>query len=377
MRGPVRARHVTVPRIEEDALPHMSSGRTRQRLRAAALALLTVLGSASVVGVRSATACDVCSIYIGTTKQEQARGPFIAIAQQFTSFTTLQLDGEQIPNFDDEKIDSSITQFVLGYTVNPRLHFQFNVPLISRHFRRATLTGTETDDETGIGDVSLAGRYSLVQRVVPRSIINLDLMLGVKFPTGNTDRLGEESVEVEGEEADEGTTALRFDRHPGPKDLPRHDGPGGTISGVHGHDLTLGTGSFDAFVGASSFTTYRRAFFSGAIQYMVRTEGDFDYTFANDLQWEGGPGAYLLLNHNYTLALQAWFLGESKGKDTQAGVRLDDTAITALYLGPRLTFSYSTRSHADIGVAFPLIQNTTELQLVPDYRLRAAWVWHF
>jgi hypothetical protein len=141
--------------------------------------------------------------------------------------------------------------------------------------------------------------------------------------------------------------------------------------------LTLGTGSVDFLFGAGLFTNWKRAFFSGSVQYMVRHEGDYDYRYANDLQWEAGPGVYALLHHNYTLALQAEVTGESKGKDEQNDVKVDDTAVTALFLGPKIAFTYKTFTNAEIGFALPVIQNTTDLQIVPDYRLRAAWTWRF
>jgi hypothetical protein len=38
------------------------------------------------------------------------------------------------------------------------------------------------------------------------------------------------------------------------------------------------------------------------VQYAIRTEGDFEYQFADDLTWSGGPGAFLALNEQYTFS---------------------------------------------------------------------------
>jgi hypothetical protein len=330
-----------------------------------------------VAFVRPAAACDLCAIYTGTTMQEVLPGFSLSIAQQYTSFDTLQLDGDEIDNFDNERLQSSITQFVVGYTLNPRVQVGVSVPLISRHYRRTTPTGRESGDETGIGDIALLTRWALVQRMFDETLLNLDVTLGVKLPTGDTDRLGEETPPEPASVADAATDGKTDKARPDGAVQPRHSGPGGAISGVHGHDLTLGTGSVDFLFGASLFTNWKRAFFSGSVQYMVRHEGDYDYRYANDLQWEAGPGAYALLHHDYTLAVQAEVTGESKGKDEQNGVKVDDTAITALYVGPKLAFTYKTFTNAEIAFALPVIQNTTDLQIVPDYRLRAAWTWRF
>ena len=319
-----------------------------------------------LVGTAPARACDLCAIYTATTMQEIRRGPWLSISEQFTSFNTLELNDSEIGNFDNEWIQSSITQFVAGYTFTDRLSLQLNVPVISREFRRATLTGVERDSEEGIGDIALVGRYSLVRTAYARGVFNWDLMMGLKMPTGDTDRLGEETADPD--------AALVLDAD---ASRPAHDGPGGAISGVHGHDLTLGTGSWDLIVGTNLVATWRRAVLLMGMQYMVRTEGDFDYEYANDLQFQFAPGAYLLLGHEYTVALHARLSGESKGKDNQGEVKLDDTQITALELGPMVTFSYLDRLSGELGFSLPLFHNTTDLQIVSDYRIRAGLTWRF
>jgi hypothetical protein len=168
---------------------------------------------------------------------------------------------------------------------------------------------------------------------------------------------------------DPGTRGALTQHVPGEEDTP-----GG--SGIHGHDLALGSGSVDGIVGASLFWSWRRAFLRASGQYAVRREGRFDYRYANDLIWSCGPGAYLALRHDRTLALHAAFSGETKGKDTLAGTRLDDTAITSLYLGPGVSIAWRGLA-AELAAELPLRQNNTSLQIVPSFRLRGGLVWHF
>jgi hypothetical protein len=75
--------------------------------------------------------------------------------------------------------------------------------------------------------------------------------------------------------------------------------------------------------------------------------------------------------------LQAVLSGETKGNDTLAGVPADDTAVTMLYLGPRLTGTWGTSWSAELASDLPVLRNNTSLQVVPDYRIRAAAVWRF
>ena len=55
------------------------------------------------------------------------------------------------------------------------------------------------------------------------------------------------------------------------------------------------------------------------MQYAIRSEGSYQHQYANDWTWAGGPGVYLALKDNYTIALQAVISGESKGKDNLEG----------------------------------------------------------
>src|SRR5206468_1386334 len=156
---------------------------------------------------------------------------------------------------------------------------QFNLPVIYRSFKRPdSAGGIDRGTESGIGDVSLLGTFVPYRKVAENFTFNWSVLGGAKFPTGSSDRIKEELNEVEE--------------------------PVGPPSGIHGHDLTLGTGSFDGIVGTAIFTRWRRGFLSANLQYAIRSKGDFDYRFANDLTWMGVPGGYLAMNHAYTLALQ-------------------------------------------------------------------------
>jgi hypothetical protein len=183
------------------------------------------------------------------------------------------------------------------------------------------------------------------------------LLGGLKFPTGSTRRLHEEVDELAagGEESSSGLQP----------------------SGIHGHDLTLGSGSVDGLIGTGLFGRLDRFFFNANVQYTIRTKGDFDYEFANDLTWLGGPGAYIILHDRYTVALQLAVTGEYKGLDTFMGMKADDTGITSVYLGPQVNVSWTDKLSVEFGIDLPVLQDNTAFQSVPDYRIRAGLTWHF
>ena len=313
---------------------------------------LSVLALLFFSATLPAFACDVCAIYAATDAQGGfERGFYFAAAEQFTHFGTLQDDGHEVGNPTGQHLDSFITQAVVGFGFTDRFSLQANVPIIHRSFRRPEGFATNAGRVSGIGDASVLGKFLLVRRDKEDLSFNWNLLAGVKLPTGSASRLREETEEIEVEGAPE--------------------------SGIHGHDLALGSGSFDVITGMNVYLRYKRAFISAAAQYAIRTEGDFDYRYANDLTWEGGPGYYLALNEAYTVAVQANFSGETKGRDTFRGETAVDTGLTAVYLGPKLIATWKERISADVSVDLPLSINNTALQAVPDYRIQAAITWRF
>ena len=317
-------------------------------MRSIALSFLLAAGL-----TRSTLACDLCAIYSTTRAQgETGKGPFAGLAEQFTHFGTVQVDGEEVPNEADQHFESSISQVFAGYNFNDRVGLQFSLPVVYRSFKRPDgMGGIDRGNESGLGDVSLLGNLVVYSHRKKRSTVLLNLLGGVKFPTGSTSRMKEEFAEVED--------------------------PVGPVSGIHGHDLTLGSGSFDGILGATVYLRSGRFFLDSVVQYAIRSEGDFDYRFADDLTWAGGPGVLLVLREGFSLSLQAVVSGEHKGLDTFQGAEAEDTGVTAVYLGPQLNLTFSDKLGARVGADLPVSIDNTALQTVPDYRIRGGVTWRF
>ena len=302
-------------------------------------------------------ACDLCSVYSAMQARGEIDKGFLAgAAQQFTHYGTLQEDGHRIPNDLNQHLDSSISQLFAGYNFTDRFGAQVNVPIIYRSFQRADDSGgIERGSESGLGDVSLVANLLAFRKATKKFTFAWTLHGGVKFPTGSSDRLQEEVDEL---------TA---------PPLP----PGAPESGLHGHDLALGSGSVDGIVGTGLFARRQRLFFAANAQYAIRTKGDFDYQYANDLVWWGGPGVFLALTESYTVALQLNVSGETKARDTFQGMKAGDTGITSVFLGPQLSVTWGERFSAELSADLPVSIDNTALQIVPDYRVRAVVHWRF
>ena len=135
--------------------------------------------------------------------------------------------------------------------------------------------------------------------------------------------------------------------------------------------------SVDGILGTSLAWRHQRWFGVAAVQYMARTEGDFDYRYADEVTWEAQAGGYLLLEHEDSLSLALRVSGEKKGEDELDGEELDDTAIESIYLGPQVAFSHGRSFYTDLAVELPLRQENSGVQLVPDWRARAGLTWRF
>jgi hypothetical protein len=237
-----------------------------------------------VAGVAAVSGCDLCAVYNSTAARgESSRGFHVSLAEQFTHSATLQEEGSEIGDPARQYRDSSITTLAVGYNFHPRFGVTLNVPYIHRAFRRAEGFEIERGTESGLGDVAFVGRTVLLTKAEHEHSYSFNLLAGVELPTGDSDRLREERDEVE---------------------VP------GTLSGVHGNDLALGSGSFDGIVGAAGHAHWRRSFFTVDAQYFVRTRGDFGCRFGNELSVFAGPGVYVLFSEESTLGLQAGFTYE-------------------------------------------------------------------
>jgi hypothetical protein len=308
----------------------------RHRIWTIALLALLIARAPGVLG------CDLCAIYGAMEAQgSSGQGFFAGAAEQYTYFDTFQSNGHNAPNPDAEYLHSLISQAFVGYNFNERFGVQFNLPVIYRDYGKTGAHGSVT----GIGDVSLIGNVRIFETIGEHTSFRWTAAGGVKFPTGSTDKL-----------------------NPAEPDF---------ADGIGGHDLTLGTGSYDGLLGTGFYVSWHRAFLSGVMQYAIRTEGDFGYQFANDWIWYGGPGYYVVLDDKYTLAFQAVVSGESKGEDTINGVATDDTAITSVFLGPQISFSWSSRLSAQLAGDLPVSIVSSGEQIVPNFRIRAAVTWRF
>ncbi|PYL13840.1 MAG: hypothetical protein DMF46_09960, partial [Verrucomicrobia bacterium] len=297
--------------------------------------LLLIFISAGAIAGR---ACDLCGCYTPQLEAMSGMEPqsskswwngfYGAVGEQFTHFGTVLVDGREVANPTGQYENSSITQLVAGYQINSRFALQISVPLIYREFKRPEGFAIDRGTVSGLGDVSLLLRRVLFHYASPgrrtfqfedKTVVAIDLepdftasailLTGIKFPTGDSSRLEEEFHEIEI--------------------------PGAPVSGIHGHDLTLGTGSYDGIFGEQFSLRYKNIFLESNVQFTLRGDGAHQYHFANDLVWNAGPGYYFVRRRDMIVGLQFVTSGEHKDVDRFRGKKAEDTGITSVFLGPR------------------------------------------
>jgi hypothetical protein len=314
----------------------------------------------SILLTTTTQACDLCGCYISTLRaaRESDHGFQVSVAEQFTHFGSIRIDGHEVADPSGQYLDSSITQLVISQSfLQNRLQLQTNLLTIYRDYKRPEAGGIERGQESGVGDASLLASYEIFRHASGTSVFTTRLNGGIKFPTGDAHRISEEFSEGDDTEPAGGHS---------------HE----AVSGIHGHDLALGTGSYDGLFGGEIYSRVDRFFFEADAQFTLRGDGRYSYHFANDLTWSGGLGGYLLERPNASITLQAVVSGEYKDTDRFQGRVADDTGITAVYLGPKIVATYK-RVTAELGFDLPVLLDNTALQAVPDYRVRAAVSFHF
>lgn len=315
--------------------------------------LITTIATALLAGV--ASACDLCSGDLPSLDLEGRAGLRAGVSTQFTHFGTLQHDGHTASNPAGEELDSSITQFIIGYDFAHALGVQLGVPVIHRSFQRLHHGVLEDGSVSGVGDVSFLAHWAPIHIQRSDFLVTVRFFAGLSLPTGDSDRVLEEAAESghhgEGEGEEGGEEAA---------------------SGVHGHDLALGTGGVSGIFGVDARVQWKRLFTTMGIEAAVRLKGANDYKFADEMTWHGSLGAVLMEEKDFILALAAECNGSSKGQDVFRGVRATDTAATIVYLGPKLSATWQQRYHAEVGVEFPVLCESTGVQIVPDYRISAT-----
>ena len=336
-------------------------------------------------------ACETCgcSSLVGPVQTLYEPGWLIQVNGQYSSLTT-GMDGSMVlANAERQRLTSAITQFSAGYNFSQEWGVQLTLPYIARSYRRTAGDHLESGTLSGLGDATLAARFTPVSSFDEESSFVWNVQAGLKLPTGSAQALQEETGH-----ADHGDTTSELHTHAeavSPRaepDVRFHGGedhdedavdsvqapPPLSESLIGGHDLALGSGSVDGLLGTSLFWRQQSLFLNAGAQYLLRTRGSYGYQFGNAFLWNVSPGVLLVNDGQTLMGLQFNLSGENKRPDNVNGSIIDHTGMNALYAGPQF-FAAGGDLTLQTGLDLPLYQHTDGATLVPDYRIRFQLNW--
>lgn len=312
--------------------------------------ILAALLAVAMLPFSAALACDPCALYSVSRLHGHSSGSFsFAVSEQFTGYSRGKATPENSARDAEYTRGYSSTYFTLGYDFLEQLGVQLSLPLITRRFDKVEGYRTSTETDSGLGDTVLLGSYTFLNNVNTDWAVISGMFAGVKFPTGDSGNLGDLSAE-----------AAAIDRH--------HP-----ISGASGgRALTFGSGSYDYIAGLNLLTRHDRFVLLSDAQYTLRTEGDFDYEFADDFLFSAAAGYYFAADHDLSAAGLLAFSGEFKGKDHLAGELVKGSELSNLYLGPKLLFLIGSSLGLEAALDIRVSDEDSDAEIVPETRLRAS-----
>ncbi|MFT5125619.1 MAG: hypothetical protein ACI97B_004270 [Verrucomicrobiales bacterium] len=327
--------------------------------------ILTLLTIPAILFTAQTPACETCALYSPPGRSFLLQQPSDESFKLnlFTRYATLdnRLDGRHEMDNHGEEIESFIHQLSLGYVVSPKLKAQLSLPYLRRDFTFRDGDHLHHDDESGFGDLSVIGRYTLHESKRENGSLSVSLIGGLKTPTGDSDRLRSRHDHAEANtHMEEGHEEAAHEVE------ASHD-----ASAISGHDVTLGSGSWDLIGGIKTEFSQNDWILDGMVQYYWRTEGDHDYTFADDLYLSAHAGRIVYRQQNTAIGLRVGILGELRDADTQGGIALQHTQLDAWYADLTATLAHGAFL-GEAGVDLPLEQDSGATTLVPDARLRLS-----
>jgi len=231
---------------------------------------------------------------------------------------------------------------VLGYGVTSDLAVFGVLPYVDKSLDITSMGTRNTRDASGLGDMTLFGRYTIFKDNVPGRTFRIAPFAGVKLPTGEddkTDGLGRLPASVQ---AGSGST----------------DPFGGLVATYQTLNFEIDTqASYKVNTGANNFEFGDVARFDASLQYRLWPRS-----------FESGVPGFLYGVFEGNLIHQ--------NKNQSNGINDPNSGGTTLFLVPGLQY-VTKRWIAEGGVQVPVVQNLNGTSLEKDYVVRFGFRFNF
>lgn len=311
--------------------------------------LLAILVAAVGLGVTNALACDYCLISQGISPLLVQNGAGFKIAQRYTRLDNVYEGADKVdnPGVKEEYWATEVSGF---YGFSDRLLVLVNLPLRKTHGNGELAEGPggeleredTTGGATGVGDLSVLGRYTVFRHHTLDTSTLMAGILGLKFPTGSTSQ-----------HSDQGEY---LDSH-----------------------LQLGTGSTDLLLGVSANRVQGRFSVSANLLASITGEGDTGRTkhrFGNSLNYDV-TGKYRIAPTVVGASPNELFLslgvnGEYRKREKLDGDTVPDSGGHTIYLTPGIQYLAGIHWVFETTCQYAVYHDLNEAQLGENYRLFAS-----
>jgi hypothetical protein len=310
---------------------------------------VTLLGAAS-----GAHACEYCLISQGISPLQTQNGAGIKLAQRYTLLDSVYAGHHKVDN-PGVKEEYWTTELGAFYSFTDRFLMLLNVPLRKTKGDGELVEGPDgeperedsTGDATGLGDVSVLGRYTLFARHTLATSTLVAGVAGIKFSTGSTDQHNDQGEFL--------------DSH-----------------------LQLGTGSTDMLLGLSATHALGRYTLSANLLAAFPGKGetgDTSHKFGTSVNYDI-TGKYRLTPSVIGASSNQWFAslgvnGEYRRHEKLGGEKLDDTGGQTIYLTPGIQYVAGSHWVLEGAYQYAVFHDLNETQLGEDYKVFASVTYLF
>ena len=284
-------------------------------------------------------------VFSESARTEFFGGLGIRVFYEQTNKTQLLMDGDEVNDPDAPKVFVKSVPAAVVYGANPKLSLIAVIPTVSRTSEKTDEGRRLSDTDTGIGDITVFGKYRFYKKDAFLRSRQFALQLGVKLPTGADD-----------------LNDSQGNRFPAP--------------------LQLGSGSVDYRLVLTFTEAHNRWQFFGDAGYMLRTEAN-DFKFGNVLNYDATakfrvyPARYGNKFPAHDLFVFLEVNGAAVQKAESSGSKVDNSGGHEIFLAPGFQFFLLQNLIIEAGVQVPVLQNLNGTQLGTDFSFRSGFRWIF
>jgi len=292
--------------------------------------------------VVSTDKCDFCLASQGISPLEMGRTG-VRYDVRYLRLGDSYHDGTKVENPTQDAETHFTNQLTILYNVVPNLSGIIIVPFASRHESSLNDLGQPTSlANTGLGDISILGRYNVIADHAFADTRIVSVTAGVKFATGNTTKLGPDGLPV--------------DAH-----------------------LQLGTGSTDLLLGAGGLLGFDDWSLAANLLAGVTGKGANGHQFGNNLNYAltARYRVYPNTMDNPTFFATLGALGELRAHEKMNGAEDPNSGGNVTYIAPGIQIYFNPSFSFEASYQYPFLHQLNGDQLGETFRIMSGLQYMF